>query len=65
MRVLLVEANRKDESRVRYSSEDVADGISFACAEFSNLPCCAGAPHGLPITHQDELKADLLAFIGD
>jgi len=24
---------------------------------------CAGAPHGLPITHQQQLNADLLAFI--
>jgi hypothetical protein len=24
---------------------------------------CAGAPHGLPITHQQQLNADPLAFI--
>ena len=24
---------------------------------------CAGAPHGLPITHQQQLNADLLVFI--
>ena len=36
---------------------------SAKIAPNATLKVDAGAPHGLPITHQDQLNADLLAFI--
>jgi non-heme chloroperoxidase len=29
----------------------------------ATLKVYAGAPHGLPVTHQDQLNSDLLAFL--
>jgi non-heme chloroperoxidase len=38
---------------------------SAAIAPRATLKVYPGAPHGLPITHQDQLNADLLAFMGE
>jgi non-heme chloroperoxidase len=37
--------------------------LSSKIAPQATLKVYAGAPHGLPITHQEQLNADLLAFI--
>jgi non-heme chloroperoxidase len=36
---------------------------SAKIAPQATLKVYPGAPHGLPTTHQDQLNADLLAFI--
>jgi NADPH:quinone reductase len=42
--------------------EEVGAGVlDFAPGD--EVHGCAGAPHGLPITHQQQLNADLLGFI--
>ena len=42
--------------------EEVGAGVlDFAPGD--EVHGCAGAPHGLPITHQQQLNADLLVFI--
>jgi non-heme chloroperoxidase len=42
----------------------VASGKRAAeIAPKATLKVYQGAPHGLPITHQDQLNADLLAFV--
>jgi non-heme chloroperoxidase len=42
-------------------------GASALCSsklvKNATLKIYAGAPHGLPITHTDQLNADLLAFL--
>jgi non-heme chloroperoxidase len=38
--------------------------MSAKIVKGATLKVYPGAPHGLPITRQDELNADLLAFIG-
>ena len=42
---------------------DAAARRSVEIAPNATLKVYPGAPHGLPITHQDQLNADLLAFI--
>ena len=43
----------------------VASGERSAkIAPKATLKIYPGAPHGLPLTHQDQLNADLLAFVG-
>jgi non-heme chloroperoxidase len=42
---------------------DAASRRSAEIAPNATLEVYAGAPHGLPITHQDRLNADLVAFI--
>ncbi len=37
--------------------------LSSKIAPQATLKVYAGAPHGLPITHQEQLNADLLAFL--
>jgi non-heme chloroperoxidase len=37
--------------------------LSSKIVKSSTLKVYPGAPHGLPTTHQDQLNADLLAFI--
>jgi non-heme chloroperoxidase len=42
---------------------DDSGRLSAKIAPNAKLKIYPGAPHGLPITHQDQLNADLLAFI--
>jgi non-heme chloroperoxidase len=42
---------------------DAAGRRSAEIVPNAQLKVYAGAPHGLPITHQDQLNADLLAFL--
>jgi non-heme chloroperoxidase len=42
---------------------DAASKRSAEIAPKATLKIYPGAPHGLPITHQDQLNADLLAFL--
>jgi non-heme chloroperoxidase len=42
---------------------DDSGRLSAKIAPHAQLKVYPGAPHGLPITHQDQLNADLIAFI--
>ena len=42
---------------------DAAGRMSAKIIKDATLKVYPGAPHGLAVTHQDQLNADLLAFI--
>ena len=57
--VLILHGDSDQSAPLEVTGRPTADGIKGAV-----LKVYPGAPHGLFITHRDEVNADLLAFIG-